>query len=447
MAASDFKIIIAGGGPVGLTAAIALAKAGIRFILLERRSQVIIDAGSNLVMLPNGMRALYQLGLGDSLDKVSSALSNVDVFNHQGRYTGDLQWLNLLEQNFGAFPRVLSREDLTRILYEAVPEDARSNIYVNKKVSNITVEGESTIVHCADGTSYSGSAVIGADGVHSVIRANMRTLALAAGASEVNKEQPYLTTFRCLWFRVPSSTVNLKPGTTLETHGSGAATQLFVGEDSAVIGLYETLDEPTRVRFRFTEADEAAVVERWGNLALTAGGSLTLRMAYDRRIQSGLVSLEEGVTEHWSWDGRIVLVGDAAHKYTPSTGAGCNTGVLDIVTLANELHKVVSNAEVGAPSRQEMASAFNAYQKSRYAGVVDGCQRAGMVTSMTTWRTWKLWFLDQYVFSWHFVQRYLAKFVAVKYASMEVFSYIKATERMVGRHPWVNSFPASAKAK
>lgn len=98
MAASNFKIIIAGGGPVGLTAAIALAKAGIDFVLLERRSQIIIDTGSNLVMLPNGMRALYQLGLGDSLDKVSSALSNVDVFNHQGRYTGDLQWLNLLEQ-------------------------------------------------------------------------------------------------------------------------------------------------------------------------------------------------------------------------------------------------------------------------------------------------------------------------------------------------------------
>lgn len=274
----------------------------------------------------------------------------------------------------------------------------------------------------------------------------MRTLALAAGASEVNKEQPYLTTFRCLWFRVPSSAVNLKPGTTLETHGSGAATQLFVGEDSAVIGLYEALEEPTRVRFRFTEADESAVIERWGNLALTAGGSLNLRMAYDRRIQSGLVSLEEGVTEHWSWDGRIVLVGDAAHKYTPSTGAGCNTGVLDIVTLANELHKVVSNAEGGALSRQALASAFNAYQESRYAGVVEGCQRAGMVTSMTTWRTWKLWFLDQYVFSWHFVQRYIAKFVAVKYASMEVFSYIKAAERMVGRHPWVNSFPASTKA-
>lgn len=63
MGASNFKVIVVGGGPIGLSAARALDRAGIDFPILEHRSHVIADAGSNLVLMLIGLRAISQLDL------------------------------------------------------------------------------------------------------------------------------------------------------------------------------------------------------------------------------------------------------------------------------------------------------------------------------------------------------------------------------------------------
>lgn len=86
---STFKVIIVGGGPVGITAAQALSRAGIDFVLLERRPSIVIDAGSNLVLLPIGMRVLNQLGLKDTLNSVSSPLAKFKRIDHNGKDLGD----------------------------------------------------------------------------------------------------------------------------------------------------------------------------------------------------------------------------------------------------------------------------------------------------------------------------------------------------------------------
>jgi 2-polyprenyl-6-methoxyphenol hydroxylase-like FAD-dependent oxidoreductase len=98
MPAQGFKAIVVGGGPVGLSAAHALSRANIDFVLLERRSSPVIDAGSNLVLNPMGIRALDQLGLGDSLEKVSSTLGLVKRQDHQGRDIGDAYWFILFNK-------------------------------------------------------------------------------------------------------------------------------------------------------------------------------------------------------------------------------------------------------------------------------------------------------------------------------------------------------------
>lgn len=88
---NTFKAIVVGGGPVGLTAAHAFSRAGIPFTLLERRESTIIDAGSNLVLLPIGMRSLGQLDLLKDLDKVSSELKTVKRLDHSGNDMGNLE--------------------------------------------------------------------------------------------------------------------------------------------------------------------------------------------------------------------------------------------------------------------------------------------------------------------------------------------------------------------
>ncbi|KAH7157919.1 hypothetical protein B0J13DRAFT_434783 [Dactylonectria estremocensis] len=443
MTCTHFRAIIVGGGPVGLTAAHALSRAGVDFLLLERRPNMVVDAGSNLVLLPMALRTLYQLGLRSVLESVSSPLGTINRIDHHGRPLGDMKWFELDMENFGAHPRVISRHQLTKSLYEGLPSDAEPKMLPNKKVSGINKTSDGVLVNCADGTAYAGSIVIAADGAHSLIRDCMRNLALEADSLDVNDEKPFLTTYRALWIRFPTSiSSGLQVGTTCETHGRNLATQLFAGEDTAVIGVYERLDKPTRERIRFTESDQDDLIERWGDLPLLQDGQLSLRHAYKAKMQSGLVSLEEGVVQHWSWDGRVVLAGDAAHKFTPSTAAGCNNGIIDVVALANELHSAIEQARASSqdpeasPTRLQLASAFQTYQDARYLAVTAGRKLAGNVTAMATWQTEVHKFLDRRVFSFQSLQRLMARHASSRIAQTPVFDFFDSEEHMAGKVPW-----------
>lgn len=98
MSVATTKVIVVGGGPVGMTAAHALAKAGIDFVLLESRSTIVMDAGSNLVLSSTGLRALGQLGMLSALYSVSSPLAKFSRFDHNGRDIGDTMFFTYFQQ-------------------------------------------------------------------------------------------------------------------------------------------------------------------------------------------------------------------------------------------------------------------------------------------------------------------------------------------------------------
>lgn len=299
---------------------------------------------------------------------------------------------------------------------------------------------------CADGTSYKGSIVVGADGAHSMVRSCMRNLAIETESTDINDEQPFLTTYRCLWIRFPTNASPLlHDGLTTETHGPGAATQLFAGEETGVTGVYERLPAPTRDRIRYTEADEESVMEKWGHIPLLKGDGhikdFTLSDAYKTRVSSGLVSLEEGVVDHWSFDSRIVLTGDSAHKFTPSTGTGCNNGIIDVVALANELHKITHSS--ASPTRDHIAQAFKAYQDTRFEAAVGVCQEAGEVTNMATWGTGVHKFMDRYVVGWTAVQKYLTGKSIEPTAKTPSFDFVVSEEKFEGSVKWKHPMPTA----
>lgn len=98
MSDTHFRVIVVGGGPVGLTAAHALEKAGIDFVLLEARPEAIINTGSNLVLRPNGIQAMMELGLMAELDAVSTPLTHMDRLDHNAYDLGGLEFFEMMKQ-------------------------------------------------------------------------------------------------------------------------------------------------------------------------------------------------------------------------------------------------------------------------------------------------------------------------------------------------------------
>ncbi|KAI0195032.1 FAD/NAD(P)-binding domain-containing protein [Astrocystis sublimbata] len=411
---NEFKAIVVGSGPVGLISAHALSKSGFDFIVLEGRDEIITNGGTDVVLSVMGLNALDQLGLSVAVSKVSTPLPTFRRIDDSGRDLGTAHFFEFHKRDHGMYPVTISRHDLTRILYESLPPSAQAKILPRKRVSEIQTTADGATVTCKDGTSYPGTIVVGADGAHSIVRSQMRSLALAAGSSRVNAEKPYLTTYQCLWMRFPSSASDdLHTGLASETHSHGACVQVFAGKEIAVAGIYETLPSPTRDRLHFGQAEEEALIARRGHLPVTEGARFTMADAYRSRIASGMVSLEEGVVEHWSHNGRLVLVGDAKHKFTPITGAGCNNGLQDVVALVNELHKAFESASVrtrdgrgfATPERTEITEAFEAYQRERFVSVKAQCAVAGRSTATATWSSIIAKIIDQYVMGHKIVQK------------------------------------------
>ncbi|CAI6338035.1 unnamed protein product [Periconia digitata] len=473
--ATETKIVVVGGGPVGMTVAHALTKAGIDFVLLESRPSIVMAAGASLVMSPIGLRALSQFGVLPAIEKVSSPLSIVKRFNHQGRSIGDAKLFSYLHENHGCASRVIPRQDLMQVLLDALPAEAQSKLLPSKKVSSLENTDDGVIVECTDGTSYKGSLVIGADGAYSAVRKHMAIMGSEKETHDGEQQQQqqqqdkdlsYLTTYRCFWMRFPRLP-GINPGDMTEAHGPQATTQYFANEDSAVVAVYERLPQPTnRPPRRYSDEDEAAFVAKWGHLPLNDNPNyqnregikvLTLGEAYSHNIQKGFINLEEGVVENWSRGGRVVLVGDAAHKFTPSTGAGCNNGIVDVVVLVNKLHKLFSSASVGTPTsdgsivttsnipESDLAAAFREYQNARFDTVTLGCNLSSRATNNASWGTPLAKFIDLYVLSVDVVLRLFLHWAASKTVLTPVFDFIAGEETVRGKYPWVHKIPQAQK--
>ncbi|KAJ6780175.1 hypothetical protein PWT90_04403 [Aphanocladium album] len=438
MSPAKFKVLIAGGGPVGLTAALALMKANVEFVLLEKHSHIVSEAGSDLVLSPISLRALSQLGLYGKLCAASTPLSTIQRADHEGNDLGKVRIFDYMRENFGEPPRVLRRRDLCKILFDKL--SSTDGVLCNKEILEIEETANGVTAICSDNTRYEADMIIGADGVHSRVRAHINKMGMEQATEALAENVSFFkASYICLWMRFP--TEGLLVGSTFETHGIGASTQMFVSPDYAVAGIYERLRQPMTKHRKFTQKDEEALIDRWRNLPLCTDRNVTLGRMYDRKIASGLTVLPEGVHATWSSKGRSVLVGDAAHVFTPITGAGCNNGIMDVVVLINKMHSVMSMPTRGTDAR-ELCAAFDAYQSYRFKKVSSECQVASSVAATATWQSTIRRLADQYVISLGWVQSLIARQVAVEISQAPCFQFLPADEHVRGKIPWVSHHSA-----
>lgn len=346
---------------------------------------------------------------------------------------------------------ITPRSELLRILFEKLRASAKAKVHANKKVLSVDLIPGSATVTCNDGSRYVGKIVVGADGAHSTIRQYMRTLALEAtdrkiGSTKggVNPKDPFLAAYNTLWFRFPRSIYEtLTPGTAFEIHGKEVAVQLFVGKENVAVAAYKKRCILSSCKMRYTEEDRDAFIESCNDLALIPGGRLVLGQAYEARLRSGMVALEVGVLDYWS-HGRIVLVGDAAHKFTPNTGSGFNYGIIDVVALANELHGLVSKqgADLCTKSRlnpifskDELCGAFGRYQAARVCIVKSANRISSQLMDLCVRPTALHWFGSK-IISLRSLQAFFSRQDALVLAKSPKFDFIEGEEPFGGQVPW-----------
>ncbi|PKK42758.1 hypothetical protein CI102_13005 [Trichoderma harzianum] len=403
MAVTNFKVIIVGGGPVGLTAAHALHKAGIDFTVLERSNEIAMDVGASIALGSATLRVLHQLGLLDQLWDLGGEIAFQKKFTIDGYNFKSGDWL------YGMKKR--------------------------KKVSDIQSGEKKAKVVCEDGSIYEGDLVLGADGVHSQTRKIMRKLALESDPNvNWDPEAPFTATYRCMWasFKRPTAV-----GDAAETQHKDSSIMYLVGKERGWIFLYEKLPQPTKERTSYTSEDVEAMGNRFAEYPIW--DNLKVKDVFPDRMTGGMSDLQEGICNNWGW-GRIVLAGDAIHKVCPNAGLGYQTGVQDVVSLVNILRQLVVPSEPSMGlSVSALEAVYKSYQSQRWDPLSHDALISGHVTRIHAWANVWYYLLGRIVLVPHFMDYLMNDWLQAPATSKALaFNFLDAEEPFEGQVPWVH---------
>jgi 2-polyprenyl-6-methoxyphenol hydroxylase-like FAD-dependent oxidoreductase len=355
MATSQLSIAIVGAGMGGLAVAATLRRAGIAVQIYEQAPR-FARIGAGIQMMPNSMKVLRGIGVEEKLRQKS--FQPYSHLNREGDTGKVMRELPMPESLFGAPYLCMHRADLHDALLSAVPEEL---IQLDKKLVGLEQSAGQVTVVFADGTRARADAVIGADGVHSVVRD------IIIGPDEpIHKGR---IAYRAVF-----------PSTLLNGGDIGPSRTKWWGSDRHIVIYYTT---PMRSEVYFVtsvpEPAEWLTRESWS----AKGDVRELRKAYEgfhpdvRAVLEACPDchkwaiLEREPLPKWS-EGRVALLGDACHPMTPYMAQGAATAIEDAAILARCLAKVGGEDIEGAFQRYE------AHRKPRTS-------RIQAISSANTW--------------------------------------------------------------
>lgn len=161
----ELKAVIIGAGMAGLSAGIALRQSGYEVEIYEKTSK-LRPAGAGISLWSNGIKILNRLGLGEEVAAIGGQMNRMEYRSHKDEVLNHVNLMSLVEQ-VGQRPYPVSRTDLQQMMLDAFGE---ADVRMGMRCVEVKQDADSATAIFEDGSTATGDVVIGADGIHSVVR-------------------------------------------------------------------------------------------------------------------------------------------------------------------------------------------------------------------------------------------------------------------------------------
>lgn len=331
------RVVIAGAGIGGLSTAVALERDGHDVLVAERAPQ-LTEVGAAIVLGPHAMRVLDFLGVAPRLRELNTppqSSTYYDLVDGEARVHTELGETG--RELYGATLYSAHRRDVIDALSEQL---VRTKIRLNTTVTDIQQDSRSASLILENGEQLTGDIVVAADGIRSTIR------------TRLFGESPATFTGFLAWRTVlPIEKLG---------HSLPPKTKLWIGAGRHVVHypirhgtqFYAAFYVPADEIHREDWATSGDVDGLRASFADACTEVRTLTEAVDEAFITGIYYRDP--LPQWS-DGRVILVGDAAHPVLPTSGSGAAVAIEDSIALTRCL----------ARFPQDHAAAFADFQNRR----------------------------------------------------------------------------------
>lgn len=337
----SLPVLVAGGGIGGLAAALALVRRGFQVTVLEQ-SPEIGEIGAGIQLGPNAFSAFDALGVGEKARARAVYTDYMVMHDAIDEYeVGRIPTGEAFRARFGNPYAVIHRVDVHLSLLEGAQETGRVQFHTSTRAERVEQDDTGVSVHCADGRHFRGQALIGADGVKSVVRQQF-----VGDPARVTGHVVYRAVVDRKDFPADlqwnAASIWVGPNCHLVHY------PLRGGEQYNVVVTFHSRE---REEWGVREGSKDEVQSYFQGICPKARQLIDLPKNWKR-----WATADRDPIDRWTY-GRVTLLGDAAHPTTQYMAQGACMAMEDGVTLGEAL-RVHHN---------DWAKALDLYQKSRIA--------------------------------------------------------------------------------
>lgn len=314
------KVLIIGGGIGGATAMLALQKVGIAAEMFERAAQ-LKEVGAGIALWTAPFRALERLGVGEKIRQYATPLRFGEFGFASGKFFRRMEMEKVLGSNFNE-NFILHRADLHRAILSEID---KNTIHTDHECEKIEQHSDGVKVFFKNGATAEGAILIGADGFNSVVRKTLFGKSPARYSGQT-----------C--YRGVADIPALRPQVLAEIHGSGQRFGIAPINDRRVY-WFAAMNAPQKEKDA-PENRREFLAEKYEDWAF--GIPEMISATADNILRNDLVDYQPLKT--WT-NGRVTLLGDAAHPMLPNLGQGACTAIEDGFILARNIRQKGVNAD------------------------------------------------------------------------------------------------------